>query len=144
MKEVAKYSKCFVCGDNNDNGLKIRFLADVHGAIAHYTVEDRFQGYMGILHGGITSTLLDEIMVKAVYAHGVVAVTAEMTVRFKKPIRTDDRLTLTARVIEKRERVFTAQGEIHRQDGELVASSSAKYLVVSGPLKDELTRSLDV
>ena len=144
MKEVAKYSKCFVCGDKSEHGLRIRFLADEQGAIAQYTAEERFQGYSGILHGGITSALLDEIMIKAVFAHNVTAVTAEMTVRFKKPIRTGDQLKLNARVLERRERVFTAAGELRRQDGELVASATGKYLVITGALKAELEQSLDV
>ena len=144
MKEVAKYSKCFVCGDKNEIGLQVKFFADETHAIGEYTAQEQFQGYHGILHGGITASLLDEIMIKAVYALDVVAVTAEMTVRYKKPVKTGDRLTLTGKVLAKRGRFFSTSGEARRADGELVATATGKYLVVSADFQAELEQNLDV
>jgi len=143
MREVAKYSYCFVCGDKNEHGLRIKFLADRDKAIAHYEPQEKFQGYKGILHGGITSTLLDEIMIKAVYAYDVVAVTAEMTVRFKKPIRLSDKLELTARVVQRKRRFCSTEGEIRREDGELLATATGKYLIITGAFEAELQESLE-
>lgn len=143
MREVAKYSRCFACGDQNEYGLQVKFFADDTGAIAHCTARERFQGYEGILHGGIVATLLDEIMIKAVYARQVVAVTAEMTVRFKKPVRTGDELELTAKILVDKGRMLTAEGECRRGDGELLASATGKYLIISGEFEEELRRSID-
>jgi uncharacterized protein (TIGR00369 family) len=143
MKEVAKYSKCFVCGDKNEIGLQVKFYADETHAVGEYVAQEQFQGYHGILHGGITASLLDEIMIKAVYALDVVAVTAEMTVRYKKPVYTGERLTLTGKVVEKRGRFFSTTGEARRADGEIVATATGKYLQVSGEFRAELEKSLD-
>jgi len=142
MKEIAKYSECFVCGDKNDAGLQLKFYATDEGAIAHYTTEEQYQGYKGILHGGIISTLLDEIMVKAVIAQGVVAVTAEMTVRFKKPIRIGERITLTANVRKKKSRIYMTGGQARREDGAVVASAVGKYLVVPREFESGLLESI--
>jgi len=143
MREVAKYSYCFVCGDKNEDGLRVKFLADRDHAVAHYEPQEKFQGYKGILHGGISATLLDEIMIKAVYAYDVVAVTAEMTVRFKKPVRLSDKLDLTARVVQRKKRFYCTEGEIHDANGELLAAATGKYLIVTGRFEEELQESLE-
>ena len=128
MKEIAKYSYCFVCGDQNDNGLRIKFYTDGSEAVARYTTQEEFQGYRGITHGGILATLLDEIMAKAIIAEGIVPVTAEMTVRFKKPTRTGDQIQLTGRVFRKRGRMYSTEAEARREDGQLLATATGKYI----------------
>ena len=143
MKEIAKYSHCFVCGDQNESGLRIKFYADDGGAVARYTTQEGFQGYRGITHGGILATLLDEIMAKAIIAEGIVPVTAEMTVRFKKPARTGDQILFTARVLKKRGPVYITEAEARREDGEMLATATGKYMAVSGELKSQLLDSLD-
>ena len=69
MTEIVKYSGCFVCGDKNPDGLRIRFFTEGEEAVAECIADARFQGFKGIYHGGLTATLLDEIMAKAVLAN---------------------------------------------------------------------------
>ena len=68
MEEIAKYSHCFVCGPENQIGLKARFFFDGHKAHTTVTADERFVGYHGIYHGGLLATLLDEVMIKAILA----------------------------------------------------------------------------
>ena len=75
MKEVAKYPHCFVCGDQNVHGLKAKFFFDGEKAFTEVTADGSFEGYRGIYHGGIIATLLDEVMIKAILAQPVTAVT---------------------------------------------------------------------
>ena len=76
MKEVLKYSHCFVCGEKNDSGLKARFYYDGKQAASEVYAREQFEGYRGIYHGGIVSTLLDEVMIEAILALDRYAVTA--------------------------------------------------------------------
>ncbi len=142
LKEVGKYSGCFVCGDKNPAGLQVKFYADENGAIGEYTAQEQFQGYHGILHGGITAALLDEIMIKAVFALDVVVVTAEMTARFKRPIRTGQKVTFAAKIVNRRGRIYETEGEGRLEDGTVVASATGKYLLVQKDFEDELGQSL--
>ncbi len=142
MKEVPKYSHCFACGDKNKAGLQVKFYADENGTFAQFTPRAQFEGYKGITHGGIVATLLDEIMVKAILTDEV-AVTAEMTVRYKQPVRTGERLTLTAHVENHRGRFYTTVGEARRDDGVVVATATGKYLAVSPEFKAEQERYSD-
>jgi acyl-coenzyme A thioesterase PaaI-like protein len=138
MEEIIKYDGCFVCGDGNPDGLRIRFYRDGDDAIADCIAEPKYQGYKGIYHGGLVSTLLDEIMAKAVLAIQRYAMTVEMTCRFKKAVPIGEKLRLTARITRHRGRLFEAAGEMTGADGTLYATATGKYLEVPNAERDLL------
>jgi acyl-coenzyme A thioesterase PaaI-like protein len=54
--------KCFICGLENPVGLHLHIFEVEPGVVeTTYTAPDHFQGYPGVLHGGIVSALIDEI-----------------------------------------------------------------------------------
>ena len=78
---------CFACGNSNANGLKLQFRVDDDGSvIADWTPADIWEGYQGIIHGGIVSTVLDEAMSKAVAAAAKPALTCHLEVRLRRPV----------------------------------------------------------
>lgn len=144
MKEVAKYRKCFVCGDENVAGLKARFYFDGDTATTEVVADESFEGYRGIYHGGIISTLLDEVMIKALLARGIFAVTAELTVKFKRPVRTGDKVLFTGReVSSNRGRIFCTEGKAVDEDGTLYAQAAGKYIAAGPELREEIEQSVD-
>ncbi len=143
MEEILRYKNCFVCGDQNAHGLKARFYYDGSAAYTHLTATEDFEGYRGIFHGGIIAALLDEVMIKAILATGVYAVTAEMTVRYKLPIHTGDNLTFRGKVTSHKGRIYTTEGEVTNQSGLVLAESTGKYIEAKPDLKQELQKSLD-
>ena len=53
---------CFVCGRNNPYGLHLKFYESSPGeVIVEYTVPEQFQGYPGVVHGGVVAAILDEV-----------------------------------------------------------------------------------
>lgn len=143
MKEIAAYKKCFVCGRENEIGLKAVFHFDGEKALSEITAGEAFEGYRGIYHGGIISTMLDEVMIKAILAIDRVAVTAEMTIKYHKPVRTGDKLLFSGKVTRKRGRLFLTEGFVAGDDGSLYASATGKYIEVKERLRDELLTSLE-
>jgi uncharacterized protein (TIGR00369 family) len=143
MDEITRYENCFVCGELNQAGLQARFYYDGNQAITELTAEKSFEGYFGIYHGGILSTLLDEVMIKSILAIDVVAVTVEMTVKFITPVQTGDRLRLAGRVISKKRRLYLTEGEVTGEDGKVFATATGKYLEAKSDLKQQLLKSLD-
>ena len=143
MKEVPKYSGCFVCGDKNAHGLQAKFFFDGEKAFTEVTAADMFEGYSGIYHGGVTATLLDEVMIKAILAREIFAVTVEMTVRYQRAIRTGDHLTFTGRLIRSKGRVYFTKGQVTNDTGEVVATAEGKYVEAKAEFKDELMQSLE-
>ena len=125
---------CFVCGRNNPDGLRLKFEYPGPGKCrAEFVPEPKFQGWKGILHGGIVSTLLDEALAHAVGgadggggASG--AVTAELTVRFKKPVRIGSRIILTGKMENDQGRMVEAVSELTDENGLLLASARGKLV----------------
>ncbi len=144
MKEIAKYPGCFVCGENNDIGLKARFFfdEDTRKAVCDVTADEQYAGYKDIFHGGITATLLDEIMIKSLLAEGNVVVTAEMTVKFRKPIYSGDSLHFEGWMTAQRGALFLTAGRALNQNGETVAEASGKYVKPDSALSDKLHDSV--
>ena len=143
MKEIVKYANCFVCGDKNDTGIKARFFFDGQQAICEVVAAENLEGYAGIYHGGIIATLLDEVMIKAILAGDHIAVTAEITVRYHKPVKVGQKLKFIGRIRKNRGRVFLTEGEVRGEDGRIVASASGKYVEAKAELKKILVRSID-
>src|SRR5690242_10451743 len=85
MQQLRDNERCYVCGKKNPVGLKIDFKinAETRSILGSFTPSRDHQGYEGIVHGGILSSLLDEAMAKLAYSLGNPAVTAELTVKFK-------------------------------------------------------------
>ena len=143
MKEVAKYSGCFVCGQDNHIGLKARFFYEAGKAWTEYTADKKFEGYYNIFHGGITATLLDEVMIKALLAKDIYVMTVELTVRFHKPVYIGQKLLLSGSLEQQKGRLYITGGEVRTDDGELVASATGKYLEVKSEMKEKLLESLE-
>jgi acyl-coenzyme A thioesterase PaaI-like protein len=128
MEEIIRNDVCFVCGDENPGGLRIRFFADGPDAVAEYLPDPKYQGYRGILHGGLTATLLDEIMAKAVLARNRFTLTVQLQVRYKKAIPVGQTLCLRGRITRDTGRLLETAGEITGPDGVVYAFATGKYL----------------
>jgi len=143
MKEIAKYSGCFVCGDRNDVGLDARFFHDGNKAVCDIAADEKYAGYKHVFHGGITSTLLDEVMIKSLLAQDLLVVTAELTVRFRKPVYCGDRLHFEGWQVVRRGPLFLTAGRAVNQNGDLVAEASGKYIMPDSSLAAQLHESLE-
>jgi acyl-coenzyme A thioesterase PaaI-like protein len=114
MKQLPHTRSCFVCGESNVRGLNLRSETDGRLVRTRFSFDSQHVGYKGVVHGGLTATLLDEIMTWAC------AVGAK-------------RFAYCAELVaNRRGRVFEAKAELRDQEGTLLATATGKYL----PLKD--------
>lgn len=128
--EVQDEGMCFACGVNNPIGLKLNFQSEDGAFVARFTPRPEHQGYGGITHGGIVTTLLDEAMAKLVYTQGYLAVTADLKIRFRKPALVGDELTVVGRVISEAHRLVECSAEVRNSRGEVVAEASGRMMKV--------------
>jgi acyl-coenzyme A thioesterase PaaI-like protein len=142
-KEVIRYSGCFVCGLDNEIGLKLNFHSDGEKAHSQWLPAKRHEGYQGIVHGGLLATVLDEVMIKAVLALDIRCVTASMEVKFRAPADVGDLLELEGRVTERKGRIIFTTGSIRNSRGVVVAEATAKYMTVPRDLDQRLKASTD-
>jgi acyl-coenzyme A thioesterase PaaI-like protein len=121
-------SMCFACGRKNPIGLKLEFYFDNEEYVTVFTPKEEHQGYPGIMHGGITATILDEITARYVWAKGIVAFTASLNVRYRKGIPIGKPVTFKSRLVKKRGRLYELAAEAVLEDGTVAAEASSKIM----------------
>lgn len=132
MKDFSDNKQCFVCGPGNPQGLKLAF--NYNEAEDRVESEVLFPGYLqgweGVVHGGLISTVLDEIMIKAAAEKKLKCVTGEITVKFKKPTLTNNRYIIQGKVAEVKKRLIFTEGFLLDRDGKILASAKGKLFSV--------------
>jgi len=121
-------SHCSACGLENAFGLQIHFYDNgVDEVFANYVVPEQYQGYPGVVHGGITATILDELVGRAVMTDDLnqFRVSAKLTVRYRKPIPIGKPLTMMGKVLRRRGRISVSRAEIRLPDGTIGAEAEA-------------------
>ncbi len=129
MNQLRDNQRCYVCGKKNPNGLAVDFAIDRAGRsiTARFVPRADHQGYEGIVHGGILSSLLDEAMAKLAFSLGIPAVTAEITVKFKAPAAPGDELSVSGRLMQETHRLIQAEARIERGPV-VIAEATGKLL----------------
>ena len=122
------HPSCFVCGSTNDGGLALAFYAGQDDTVeATFSCQPVFAGYPGMVHGGIICTLLDGAMTNCLFAHGLVAVTVDMNVRFRHPVAVSRPASVRAWLDSGGSLLHCLGAEI-KQDGKVVAAATARFV----------------
>jgi uncharacterized protein (TIGR00369 family) len=130
-------NRCFCCGEANERGLKLKFDYPSEGkARTTLSIPSHLSGWQDMVHGGLLSMLLDETMAHACLSGGFFAATAELSVRFLKPVKTGETVSVEAQVTQKRSKLMETRGMIKNSAGEDVASGSGRFISVRRSGKD--------
>jgi len=121
---------CFVCGRENTGGLRTRWESDRDAGEVRSTVSipERFNGYPGVVHGGVLTALLDEAVVRTALLEGGfddLLVTARIEVVFRRPIPTEAPVTVVARLLQRTRARARAEAEVRLADGTVAARAEA-------------------
>lgn len=132
MEQFNDDNYCFVCGTQNPVGLKLNFHYDEKNdeMVSNTDFPRHFQGWQGVLHGGLISTVLDEIMIKAAAQKGLKCVTAELNIKFKKPALLKKEFTIKGKVNEIRRRIVLTEGSVKDSDGTTIAAANGKFITI--------------
>ncbi len=127
----AAHARCIACGRRGKCGLGLRFEPVEDGAVeALFECPEALEGYAGVLHGGVISTLLDAAMTNALFAEGVTAVTAQLEVRFRHPVASGSPAVVRAEVARRNPPLHVVKSRVH-QDGQLKAEATGKFMEVT-------------
>ncbi len=132
MNKQPNSRMCFICGKKNIAGVHVSFYEPGDGTVlARFTGQQIHQGYPGRLHGGVIAGILDETLGRSIrLQHGddVWGVTAELTVRYRKPVPVGVELHAVGRITKELSRMFEATGEILLPDGSVAAEAHGKFV----------------
>ncbi len=117
---------CYVCGKDNPHGFRLDFQHPAQGVLkASLVFSKHHQGYRDIVHGGMISMVLDEMMINLAWIEGSPAVTAELNVRLKKPTPVGERVHFEGRIEGEEPRLLRTSATAKNDQGELLASATA-------------------
>ena len=143
-----KDTTCFVCGADNPLGLHVPFEQDGEsGSRATYIARKEHGGWNGILHGGVTFSLMDEAFGWCLFFQNIPSVTARITTRFHQPAHIGARLSIRAWIVKQRRNLFDAKAEVRLDtpQGELIAEADAVlYSIVATQGSNELMKAAEV
>jgi acyl-coenzyme A thioesterase PaaI-like protein len=117
--------ECFGCGPANPKGLHVRSFPNGDEVIAEFQPEKYQEAFEGMLSGGIIGTLLDchcnwtaawHLMNKLELDHPPCTVTAEYSIKLRRPTPTDQPVKLVARVVESTDELVIVEGELIAHD----------------------------
>lgn len=105
---------CFVCGQDNPIGLKARFAVDeqAHSASCTLRLPAEFQGWQEVVHGGIIASLLDEACIYACRTISEKVVTAELSLRYRRPVPVDAEVAVQAQVTQRNRRTMSVTARL--------------------------------
>jgi uncharacterized protein (TIGR00369 family) len=142
MKPLPHTHSCFVCGESNPFGLKLRFETDGRIVQTRFVPRAEHIGFKGVVHGGLIATVLDEIMVWAcAVPTRKFAYCAELTVRYLQPLAPGQEVTVTSELVENRKnRIYVAQAAVRNSANITLAEATGKYLPIKSADVSEMAR----
>lgn len=131
--EPKEANRCFGCGAANPAGMKLTFELDLDARRTRgsFALGANYAGGGGFAHGGIIAVVLDEAMGKLSKINDEKAVTAEMTVEYRKPVPVDQPIVVEGWQEEEKGRNRFRIAEIRDRQGNLLARGKGRFVVVN-------------
>ena len=131
---------CFGCAPDNPIGLHMEFFEEGEQVICFWRPQEHYEGWVGVLHGGIVSTLVDEtagwVVTRKLQAAGM---TSRLNMRFHKPLMSNEtQITIKAHLAELRRNIATIVATVENAHGEVCAEGQAIYFVLSDEKSAEM------
>lgn len=122
--ELVDDQMCFVCGKRNPAGLQLDFeLVGETEVRTCFLPTKQFQGFQDIVHGGIITTILDEVMVNGAWLRGIRAVTGKIEVRLRQAARVGEPLYFAGRILRDAGKTVEVESEATTAKGVTVAEA---------------------
>jgi uncharacterized protein (TIGR00369 family) len=123
-----EHGNCVVCSRSNGLGLGVEFaVAEDGSVVADFGCDKTFEGYRDLVHGGVIASLIDGAMTNCIFAHGFVALTAELNVRFQRPVTTGVAATVRAWIDKSYRPLHLLKAEVI-QDRTIKATAEGKFM----------------
>ena len=119
---------CVVCSYQNEQGLHLDFRTTGDGEVtADFIYDKSYQGYPGLLHGGVLSAILDGAMTNCLFARDCIALTADFRIRFRHPVIVSQTAGVRAWITRTTPPIFEVKAEI-TQAGRITTTATAKFM----------------
>lgn len=107
---------CFACSPDHPSGFRLRFSVEGDEVVTRFTPGPTFEGPKTMMHGGLVTTLADEIGVWALIARGKFGFTGAMKSRFVAPVRLGKETVARSRIVRDTTRITYVEARILQAD----------------------------
>ncbi|MEG2070913.1 MAG: PaaI family thioesterase, partial [Bacteroidales bacterium] len=120
---------CFACSPHNPIGLQLKFYENGDYVEATWNPKQFYEGYPGVIHGGIQATLLDEIAAWVVYIKAKTSgVTSRISMKYRKPVDSkQDKITVKAKLRETKKNICYIEAQLINEMDEVCAEAEVIY-----------------
>ncbi len=125
-----QYPNCFGCGDSNPIGLRLKYRREGDRLRTEFMPGDDHQGWPGIVHGGIITSLLYEVMENFPYYQGIKVMMKGMETRFRRPAHTGELIVATSWLSEGEGREMGVLGTLNERNGRVIAEGKAELVAL--------------
>lgn len=132
---------CFVCGRSNPVGLYMKFFDNGKDeVVSDYAVAGRYQGFPGVVHGGVSAAMLDEAVgrVAMIGDHHRFMMSVRLQVKYRHPVPVETPLRVVGRIVRLRSRLGLARGEIILPDGIVACDAEMSLVDVPEALRPDI------
>jgi len=137
------YKKCFFCGAAT-GGPAMELHYGEENVFCKFVAREKFQGYDGMLHGGIVTGILDEVMWWALFMEKrAVCATSKIEVRFNRPILCGNSYVAFGSLIKENGRTYQMSGCIEDEKGRVCARSAGSFRKIEKFTLDDVVKHLD-
>ena len=147
MKVISKQTNskmCIICGLENALGVKASFYNMEDNSVgARFMFKEEHQSYPERVHGGMISALLDELAGRALWVTNpeLMGVTANMTIKFRKPVPYNVLLLGRGNITKRSGRIFSAEAQIFDENKNVLAELTGNYVILPN---DQITSKKDL
>ena len=129
---------CFDCGTNNPIGLKLNFYLQGNSICSDVVLSKNHVGWQDMAHGGIISTLLDEVMSwTVIYFKKAFSVTRQIQVRYLRPVPVEVPVSVKGEITsDMTSRSCRAEAILLDSEGNILAKGEGEFVILS---EDRLT-----
>ena len=134
LRKQANSLMCFICGINNDSGLKANFYEmENNTLVALINGKDIHQSYPNRMHGGIISAIIDESIGRAIWIDepNTWGVTMDLSIKYRKPVPLNEDLLVITKITKNTKRGFEGIGYIVNKEHQVLAEGTARYIKLS-------------
>ncbi|WP_394841122.1 PaaI family thioesterase [Pendulispora brunnea] len=124
-------NRCFACSPDHPTGLRLKFHVEGDEVVTNFTPARSHEGAPGVMHGGLVTTVADEVGVWALIALlGKFGFTGTMNTRFPRPVRVEREVQGRAKITSKSTRIVHAQIRMV-QDGADCFTSTMSFILLN-------------
>ncbi len=137
------YKKCFFCGPAT-GGLALQLQYGGGAVSCEFTANEKFQGYDGMLHGGIVTGVLDEVMWWALFMETkAICATSKIEAEFKRPVMCGEAYRASGQLLDSRHGIYYLSGQIEDTSGRLCARGKGSFRKTRGFSMEGIIKHLD-